>query len=228
MANFDIFGCTGWLSLWMWSIQSWAFWENCRVARVGPGPRIPSFTNCSKVRFGSSSGNSNSLKFTNLGQNANHPSFYYIDIVDISVGGQNLNLPPSLFSSKGSIIDSGTVITRLPKTAYAALRSAFQQQMSNYPTTSPPPQLFDTCYDLSGYGTVNIPKITFLFGNNVNVDIVAEGILVVVSATQYCLAFAGNSDDDHIAIFGNYQQQKYEVVYDVAGGRLGFGPGACD
>ncbi|KAK6927683.1 Xylanase inhibitor, C-terminal [Dillenia turbinata] len=180
------------------------------------------------LSFGSSGGNSNSLKFTNLGQNADHPSFYYIDIVDISVGGQNLNLPPSLFSSQGSIIDSGTVITRLPKTAYAALRSAFQQQMSNYPTTSPPPQLFDTCYDLSGYSTVSIPKITFLFGNNVNMDIVAEGILRVVSATQFCLAFAGNSDDNQIAIFGNYQQQKYEVVYDVAGGRLGFGAGACD
>ncbi|KAK6927685.1 Xylanase inhibitor, N-terminal [Dillenia turbinata] len=181
------------------------------------------------LSFGSSGGNSSSLKFTNLGQNADGPSFYYIDIVDISVGGQNLNLPPSLFSSRGSIIDSGTVITCLPKTAYAALRSAFQQQMSNYPTTSPPPRsIFETCYDLSGYSNVSIPKITFSFGNNVSVDIVVEGILRVVSATQYCLAFAGNSDDNHIAIFGNYQQQKYEVVYDVAGGRLGFRAGACN
>ncbi|KAK6927684.1 Xylanase inhibitor, C-terminal [Dillenia turbinata] len=190
---------------------------------------LPTFSGSTGfLSFGSSSVNCNSLNFTNLGQNADGPSFYYIDIVDIIVGGQNLNLPPSLFSSAGSIIDSGTVITRLPKTAYAALRSAFRQQMLDYPTASPPPQLFDTCYDLSGYSTVYIPKITFLFANNVNVEIVPEGILAAVSATQYCLALAGNSDDDQIAIFGNYQQQKYEVVYDVAGGQLGFGAGACD
>ncbi|KAK6927786.1 Xylanase inhibitor, C-terminal [Dillenia turbinata] len=178
------------------------------------------------LSFGSGGGTSNSLKFTNLGQHADEPSFYYIDIVDISVGGQNLNLPSSLFSSQGSVIDSGTVFTSLPKTAYAALRSAFQQQMSNYLTKSPPAP-FDTCYDLSGYNTVYIPKITFLFGNNVNVDIVPEGILVE-SATEYCLAFVGNSDENRGATFGSYQQQKYEVVYDAAGGRLGFGAGACD
>ncbi|KAK6927687.1 LOW QUALITY PROTEIN: Xylanase inhibitor, N-terminal, partial [Dillenia turbinata] len=91
------------------------------------------------LSFGSNGGNPNSIKFTNLGQNVHHPSYYYIDIVDIREGSQNLN----------------------------------------------------------GYSTVYIPKITFLF----------------------CLAFTGNSDDNQIAIHGNYQQQKYQVVYDVAGGR---------
>ncbi|RAL52966.1 hypothetical protein DM860_007734 [Cuscuta australis] len=46
-------------------------------------------------------------------------------------------------------------------------------------------------------------------------------------ACQVCLAFARNGDAGHPGILGNTQQQTFEVVYDVAGGKLGIGAGGC-
>ncbi|CAK9148749.1 unnamed protein product [Ilex paraguariensis] len=167
------------------------------------------------------------VKFTPLSVNSQGPSFYFIDITGISVGGRQLSISSSVFKTAGTIIDSGTVITRLPPAAYKALRTTFRQQMTKYPMAQPV-SILDTCYDLSNYSTVTIPKISFFFSGNLKTDIDLSGTLYVVSASQICLPFAGNSDAADVGIFGNVQQKTLDVVYDVAGGKLGFGPGGCD
>ncbi|KAB1204780.1 Protein ASPARTIC PROTEASE IN GUARD CELL 1 [Morella rubra] len=45
--------------------------------------------------------------------------------------------------------------------------------------------------------------------------------------SKVCLAFAGNRNETSIGIIGNTQQRELEVVYDVAGERIGFGKGGC-
>nr|AHA84134.1 aspartic proteinase nepenthesin-1 [Phaseolus vulgaris] len=153
-------------------------------------------------------------------------SFYGLDIASIAVSGAKLSLTPALFSTGGAIIDSGTVITRLPPTAYAALRSAFRQGMSKYPSAAEL-SILDTCYDLSAYEVISIPKVNFVFAGSVTVELQPQGILYVASAKQVCLAFAANGDDSDITIFGNVQQRTLEVVYDLGGGKIGFGAGGC-
>ncbi|XP_057957132.1 aspartyl protease family protein At5g10770-like [Malania oleifera] len=179
------------------------------------------------LTFGTNGGGFNSsVKFTPLTANS-RSSFHSLGLVGISVGGQKLSIAPTVFSSSGTIIDSGTVITRLPPTAYAALRSAFRQKMSNY-TLTDPYELFDTCYDLSKYDTVSVPTVSLLFGGGTEVPVDALGTLLGPSTAQLCLAFAGNKNDNEVGIFGNLQQVTYDVVYDVAGGKVGFGAGGCD
>uniref|UniRef100_A0A5B6ZR93 Peptidase A1 domain-containing protein n=1 Tax=Davidia involucrata TaxID=16924 RepID=A0A5B6ZR93_DAVIN len=178
------------------------------------------------LTFGSSGVPSN-VQFTPLLTNPpDGPSFYFIDIEAICVGGSTLPIDKSVFSTGGTIIDSGTVITRLPPDAYSAMRTVFRQQMTQYPMIEGV-SILDTCYDFSNYTLVSIPKIIFFFTDSVKVDLDPSGILYGLGASQACLAFAGNSDATDIAIFGNVQQQTLEVVYDVAGGKLGFGPGQC-
>ncbi|CAN1227464.1 Aspartyl protease family protein At5g10770 [Linum perenne] len=153
-------------------------------------------------------------------------NFYSIDITAISVGGRKLPISASVFSTAKAIIDSGTAITRLPPAAYSALRSAFRKQMSKYPIA--PPLLFlDTCYDLTKYKSVNVPKIEFIFRGGVNVNIDFSGILYAKNISQVCLAFAGNENANDVAIFGNIQQKTMAVVYDGAKGRIGFASGGC-
>ncbi|KAL0393904.1 UNVERIFIED_CONTAM: Aspartyl protease family protein [Sesamum latifolium] len=171
-------------------------------------------------------GASTNAKFTPFASSQG-TSFYFIDIIKISVGGQDLSISQTVFSTAGTIIDSGTVITRLPPDAYSALSTAFQQQMKKYPS-APAYSILDTCYDFANYTTITIPTVSFTFGGNVKVELEAAGTLVAVSSTQACLAFAGNADDTDVGIFGNVQQKKFEVVYDVAGGKLGFGAGGCN
>ncbi|KAK4783392.1 hypothetical protein SAY86_007766 [Trapa natans] len=166
------------------------------------------------------------LKFTPLSTLSQSGTFYGITIQAIYVGGQMLSIPPSTFSNAPAIIDSGTVISRLPPTAYAALRDAFKQKMTKYPT-APALSILDTCYDFSNYTAVDIPKVGLSFAGAVYVDLPWVGIMYPASASRVCLAFAANADDRDVLIYGNVQQLKFEVVYDVGAMRLGFGPGGC-
>ncbi|XP_028768320.1 aspartyl protease family protein At5g10770-like [Neltuma alba] len=153
-------------------------------------------------------------------------SFYALDLTGISLAGASLSIPSSVFSSVRVLIDSGTVLTWLPQAAYGPLRDAFRNAMSKYPMAGSFAEL-DTCYDLSGYETVVIPKVTLSFGGGVNVNLDASGVVYVVSETQVCLAFATNKRLVDIAILGNVQQKTIEVVYDVGGGRIGFRSASC-
>ncbi|KAJ9702815.1 hypothetical protein PVL29_004518 [Vitis rotundifolia] len=171
------------------------------------------------------------LKFTRI---LNPPSglesrkYYFVELIGISVAKKRLNVSSSLFASPGTIIDSGTVVTHLPTAAYKALRTAFQQEMLHCPSIPPPRQekLLDTCYNLKGCGGRNItlPEIVLHFGGEVDVSLHPLGILwIYEDRTQACLAFTGKSHPSHVAIIGNRQQLSLKVVYDIEGGRLGFG-----
>ncbi|KAE8656643.1 hypothetical protein F3Y22_tig00116997pilonHSYRG00093 [Hibiscus syriacus] len=116
------------------------------------------------------SGVSKSVKYTTLSTVSQGSSFYGIDIVGISVGGKRLPISASVFSAGGAIIDSGTVITRLPPTAYSVLSSEFRKLMSQYPTAQPL-SILDTCYDFTKYSSISVPKISVFFGGGVEVPI---------------------------------------------------------
>ncbi|KAM7459629.1 hypothetical protein LguiA_036623 [Lonicera macranthoides] len=168
---------------------------------------------------------SKSVKYTPFA-NSQNTSFYFIEILDIYVGGTKLGINPVVFSNAGTIIDSGTVITRLPPAAYSSLSKTFQEKMAKYPR-APALSILDTCYDLSNYTIVLIPKISFLFGGRVKVDLGPSNILLGQRQSQICLAFAGNSNPSDVGIFGNYQQKGLQVEYDLPGGKLGFGSKGC-
>ncbi|KAI6691999.1 hypothetical protein NL676_019709 [Syzygium grande] len=73
--------------------------------------------------------------------------FYGINIVEIAVARTKLQIPSTVFSKADAIIDSGTVITRLPPTAYNAMRTAFRKEMASY-NRGKSFEILDTCYDL--------------------------------------------------------------------------------
>nr|GMD77318.1 aspartyl protease family protein At5g10770-like [Ipomoea batatas] len=181
------------------------------------------------LTFGKNNENTNNLNYTPFLTSSTNDAFYFIEVLGISVNGQPLSISPTLFQNPDTFIDSGTVITRLPTPAYNALRDAFKQQMTMYPLIQNPSSkmLFDTCYDFTNYPNPTIPTISFTFGGNLVVDLDPRGVMVPVldNGSEVCLAFANYSTNG--GIFGNYQQQTFEVVYDVAGGQLGFASGGC-
>ncbi|KAJ1257676.1 hypothetical protein BS78_10G013900 [Paspalum vaginatum] len=148
------------------------------------------------------------------------PTFYRVVLRDISVAGRRLNVPAAAFAA-GAVMDSRTAITRLPPTAYRALRAAFRSRMAAY-RLAPPRGALDTCYDFTGVFNVRVPRIALVFDRNAIVELDPSGILF-----NGCLAFASNSADRVPGIIGNVQQQTMEVLYDVGGGAVGFRRGAC-
>ncbi|XP_038976108.1 aspartyl protease family protein At5g10770-like, partial [Phoenix dactylifera] len=115
------------------------------------------------------------------------PTFYVVNLTAISVGGQQLAIQPSVFSSAMFILDSGTVITRLPPSAYQVLRSAFQSSMMNY-TMRKSSGILDTCYDENV--DIKPAPVALHFEGNVTLNLDDSGILF-----DNCLAFAGNKKD---------------------------------
>ncbi|KAF2535110.1 hypothetical protein F2Q68_00022954 [Brassica cretica] len=187
-------------------------------------PSSPEYTG--HLTFGSG-GLSNSVKYTSISSVVHESaSFYGLDILGIPVDDKELEIPVTVFSTPGAIIDSGTVITRLPPMAYAALRTAFKEKMLNYKTTLGR-SILDTCYDFTGQETMNIPKVSFSFKGGTVVELDSTGVLYVFNKSTVCLAFTGNDNDDDMAIFGNVQQKTMQVVYDGPGGRVGFAPNGC-
>ncbi|CAL4995396.1 unnamed protein product [Urochloa decumbens] len=151
----------------------------------------------------------------------NNPTFYGVRLEAIRVGGSQLNIPTSVFSAM-TIMDSGTIVTRLPRTAYSALSSAFRDGMAQYPS-APPNGILDTCFDFSGQSSVTIPSVALVFSGGAFVDLDYYGIML-----ENCLAFAGNRDDySSLNIIGNVQQRTFEVLYDVSGSTVGFRAAAC-
>lgn len=133
-----------------------------------------------------------------------------------------------LLSSSKAIIDSGTVITRLPPSVYSSLRLEFRQLMLMYPMIDKI-SILDTCYNLSGHDIVSIPKISLVFDGGVKLDLGENAIVDAGSENQVCLAFAPNQSDEDMVILGNVQQRTINVVYDLNAERLGFGPpGGCN
>jgi hypothetical protein len=156
-------------------------------------------------------------------------TFYYVGMTGIKVGGHLLSIPGSVFSAGGALVDSGTVITRLPPSAYEPMRSAFAKAMDALGYKKAPAySILDTCYDLTGYkGSIALPAVSLVFKGGACLDVDASGILYVADVSQACLAFAANDDDTDVSIIGNTQQKTYSVLYDLGKKVVGFAPGAC-
>ena len=153
------------------------------------------------------------------------PSLYFVDLIGIIVSGKKLEISPSVFKTVGTIIDSGTVITRLPPAAYLALRKAFRAGMTKYPR-APAISELDTCYDFRKYPKVKTPVIELQY-SGFNYTVPATGVFYVFNSSQVCLGFAGNPYPTQIGIIGNVLQRTAEVTHDNVRKRIGFSAGAC-
>ncbi|KAL3616520.1 hypothetical protein CASFOL_039910 [Castilleja foliolosa] len=89
------------------------------------------------------------MRFTPLIASLSYPSFYFINIISISVGHVQLSINLLDLRFPGTVIDSGTVVSRLPLNVYITMRNEFHRQMTNYgyQTAQSPHHFFDTCYN---------------------------------------------------------------------------------
>ncbi|KAL6524219.1 hypothetical protein OROMI_031314 [Orobanche minor] len=176
--------------------------------------------------------NNNDLKFTPSFIRADYPSYYFINIISISVGSIELKMDYSkVFLNRGIAVDPGVSITRLPAEAYAALRDEFRNQTGGSHMMWVPRGILDTCYDTSS-SSIKSPTISFTFEDEVKVDFNGPQIFEDYRFTTVkCLAFSNNTNPPSVSILGNTQQKTMEVGYDdldaAGGGRLGFRPNAC-
>ncbi|KAK3011860.1 hypothetical protein RJ639_010521 [Escallonia herrerae] len=170
--------------------------------------------------------NSTPVTYTRMVPNLQLSTFYFLNLTGTSIGGVALQAPG--FGKGEILIDSGTVITRLPPSIYRAMKTEFLKQFTGFPT-APGFSILDTCFNLSGYEEVNIPTIRMHFEGNAELAVDVTGIFYFVKtdASQVCLALASLSYEDEVGIIGNYQQKNIRVIYDTKEEQLGFAKETC-
>lgn len=157
--------------------------------------------------------------------------YYYVGLTGISVGGKMLDAPPSTFAvdegswGGGVILDTGTIVTRLFGKVYAALRDAFRAGTAALPAAKEW-SIFDTCYNLSGMESVEVPRVAFHFPRGQELQLPVKNYLIPVDdAGIHCLAFAPTSVP--VNIIGSVQQQGIRVSIDLVRSQVGFTRRVC-
>ncbi|KAL3616272.1 hypothetical protein CASFOL_039662 [Castilleja foliolosa] len=188
------------------------------------------------LEFGRTNVSRDNIQWASLIHSIQNPSFYYIDLVGLSVGGEVLDIPGDTFQMNqetgegGVILDTGTVVTRLVENAYVALRDKFKEKMVNYAIVDGGVSIFDTCYNLN-LNTTQVPTVSFNFlthgFNPASITLEDRNVLCEVDFTTstYCLAFAPSPKS--FSIIGNMQQQGIQITIDAVGEYVGFRSGPC-
>lgn len=166
----------------------------------------------------------------NLIRNPRAPSFYYVGLTGLGVGGLRVPLPDLVFGfdesgDGGVVMDTGTAVTRLPTAAYEAFRDSFITQTASLPR-APAVSIFDTCYNLGGFVSVRVPTVSFYFSDGPILTLPARNFLIPVDEKgTFCFAFAPSPSG--LSIIGNIQQEGIQISIDGGNGFVGFGPNVC-
>ncbi|CAE6192572.1 unnamed protein product [Arabidopsis arenosa] len=190
----------------------------------------------------------NEFVFTELLENPKHPYFYSVSLQGISIGKRNIPAPAMLRridknGGGGVVVDSGTTFTMLPAKFYNSVVEEFDSRVGRVHERADrvePSSGMSPCYYLNQ--TVKVPALVLHFAGN--------GSSVTLPRRNYfyefmdggdgkeekrkvgCLMLMNGGDESELrggtgAILGNYQQQGFEVVYDLLNRRVGFAKRKC-
>ncbi|KAL3829792.1 hypothetical protein ACJIZ3_018594 [Penstemon smallii] len=175
-------------------------------------------------------GQPKNIKTTPLLKNPHRPSLYYVNLTGVSVGKINVPIAPELLvfdpnTGAGTIIDSGTVITRFIQPVYDAIKNEFTKQVTG-PFTSL--GAFDTCF--SARNEEVAPTITLHF-TGLDLKLPTENTLIHSSSGSLaCLAMAAapSNVNSVLNVIANLQQQNLRILFDTTNSRVGIARELCN
>ncbi|KAJ4951443.1 hypothetical protein NE237_028275 [Protea cynaroides] len=192
------------------------------------------------------------FQYTPMLNNPKYTYFYCIGLEAISVGGSRIPAPERLKrvnrkGDGGMVVDSGTTFTMLPARLYIAVVAEFDRRVSRVyrraretedQTGLSPCYYIDDSVDKNSFAKV--PKVAFHFVGNASVVLPTRNYFfgfinssdgVGRKRKVGCLLLMNGGDDAEsggpVATLGNYQQQGFEVIYDLEKERVGFARKRC-
>jgi hypothetical protein len=183
--------------------------------------------------------------YTQMLDNPKHPYFYSVGLEAITVGRKRSPAPAMLKKVDqsgygGMVVDSGTTFTMLPASFYNQIVAEFGRVYKRASEVEDKTGL-SPCY----YGDIklvmNVPGVVLHFaGNGSSVVLPKKNYLHefvdvgdgVKKRNVGCLMLMNGGDEEELsggpgATLGNYQQQGFEVVYDLEEKRVGFAKRQC-
>ncbi|KAJ3694710.1 hypothetical protein LUZ60_000087 [Juncus effusus] len=165
--------------------------------------------------------NKSQYSYTPMLSNSSNDSLYLLKFSRILVNGKLIHVSSKAYNTS-IVIDSGTMISRLPSDIYSALSKAVVAAMPKTPR-APAYANFDTCFK-GNVAKLRVPAVSLRFQGGATMSLPAYNVLMDVDNSTACLAFKPAKS---VAILGNMQQQSFSIVYDVGASKIGFAPAAC-
>ncbi|XP_050375707.1 probable aspartyl protease At4g16563 [Argentina anserina] len=186
--------------------------------------------------------------YTSMLYNPKHPYFYCVGLAGISIGKRVVPAPEFLqrVDGKGKggvVVDSGTTFTMLPQRFHNSLVAEFDRRVGRVHKRATQVEEgtgLGPCYYYDG--VMEVPAVALHFvGNKSSVVLPRKNYFYEftdggdgVGRTRKvgCWMLMNGGDEKESgggpgAIFGNYQQQGFEVVYDLDKHRVGFAKRQC-
>ncbi|OVA01795.1 Peptidase A1 [Macleaya cordata] len=175
-------------------------------------------------------GQPKNIKTTPLLHNPHRPSLYYVNLTGISVGKIMVPVAPGLLdfnpsTGSGTVIDSGTVITRFVQPIYTAIRDEYRKQIDKDISSL---GAFDTCFMTTNED--QMPVITLHF-TGMDLKLPTENTLIHSSSgSMACLAMAAapSNVNSVLNVIANLQQQNLRILFDLTNSRLGIAREICN
>ncbi|KAI5009582.1 hypothetical protein ZWY2020_011719 [Hordeum vulgare] len=190
----------------------------------------------------------------NAGARPPYSVYYYLSLTGIAVGGKSVALPARALApvsgggGGGAIIDSGTTFTYLDPTVFKPVAAAMVAAVGGRYNRSKDVEGalgLRPCFALpAGARTMDLPELSLRFSGGAEMRLPIENYFLAagpasgVAPEAICLAVvsdvssasggAGVSGGGGPAIIlGSFQQQNYQVEYDLEKNRLGFRQQPC-
>ncbi|KQJ83790.1 hypothetical protein BRADI_5g16870v3 [Brachypodium distachyon] len=190
------------------------------------------------------------IVYTPLLHNPKHPYFYSVALEAVSVGGTRIPARPELgrvgrAGDGGMVVDSGTTFTMLPNETYARVAEEFGRAMAaarferaeaaEDQTGLAPCYYYDHDASAAEEGSARaVPPLAMHFRGEATVVLPRRNYFMGFRSEERrrvgCLMLMNGGEDDGggpAGTLGNFQQQGFEVVYDVDAGRVGFARRRC-
>ncbi|XP_061341097.1 probable aspartyl protease At4g16563 [Gastrolobium bilobum] len=220
-----------------------------RVRR--PSPLILGRYDGEEKRIGSGGGSEMAeFVYTPMLENPKHPYFYCVGLAGISVGKRTIPSPEMLTRVNGRgdggvVVDSGTTFTMLPAGFYDSVVAEFDRRVGRVHERASGVEEktgLGPCYYFDGVVAARVPAVTLRFsGGNSSVALPRKNYFyeffdggdgVRSKRRVGCLMLMNGGDEAELsggpgATLGNYQQQGFEVVYDLGKKRVGFARRQC-
>jgi hypothetical protein len=167
--------------------------------------------------------------------------YYYVNLRSIVIGGKRVKIPltvsePGIDGNGGTIVDSGSTFTFMEKEIFDLVSKEFENQLKNFTRAKEVEGVsgLNLCFDFTGVKTVPFPEVVFQFKGGAKMklpvenyfSLVGEGDVACLTVITDGVAAPERSGGPAI-ILGNYQQQNFNVEYDLENDRFGFGPQSC-
>ncbi|KAJ6701067.1 hypothetical protein OIU74_012417 [Salix koriyanagi] len=160
--------------------------------------------------------------YTSMLDNPEHPYFYCVGLEGISIGRKRIPAPGLLRKvdregSGGLVVDSGTTFTMLPASMYGSVVAEFESRVGRFN---------ERARVIEEDTGVVLPRRNYFY------EFLDGGDGKGKKRKVGCLMLMNGGDEAELsggpgATLGNYQQQGFEVVYDLENRRVGFARREC-